>query len=212
MRNLFDMDGGIMGTLGKVADVMILSVIYIIFCIPVITIGAATTALYYTAVKAIRRGRSYIWRSFWNSFKENFVTSTLFWIAMVAASIILSINVWFCGRIGGTMGFVLLCIYGMMGFVIALTGAFIFPVISRFNLPKKNILLNSFFMAVRHLPFTVLMIIITAATIAGCLFIPPLVFAGPACGALVYSLPMEKILKKYTNASENENEDAWYLE
>lgn len=110
------------------------------------------------------------------------------------------------------MGFVLLCIYGMMGFVVALTGAFIFPVISRFSLPKKTILLNSFFMAVRHLPFTILMIVITAASVLACLFIPPLVFAGPACAALIYSLPMEKILKKYTKVSDDENEDTWYLE
>ncbi len=212
MGSLFDIDGGIMGALGKVADIFILSIIFVVFSIPIFTMGASFTALYYTSVKAIRRGRSYIWKSFWKSFKENFGKATILWLGILLLGGILCLNIWYAMNLGQTLGYVLLCIYCMMMFVLLITGAYVFPILSRFNLTKRYVLRNSFFMAVRHLPFSILMLVILAGVIAAFLFLAPAIFFMPALGAVIYSFPMERILKKYTKSSGNENDDEWYLE
>ena len=54
--------GKIYDGLSKIGDMFILNLIYILSCIPVITIGASTTALYYTTLKMAENKESYVWR------------------------------------------------------------------------------------------------------------------------------------------------------
>ncbi len=56
----------------KFTDLLILSVIYIITCLPLVTIGVASTSLYYTVVKVIRRNRSTVIKEYFSCFKLNF--------------------------------------------------------------------------------------------------------------------------------------------
>ena len=52
--------------------------------LPVVTIGASTTALYYTVVKAVRRERGRLLSSFVSAFRSNFRESTLIWLLLLA--------------------------------------------------------------------------------------------------------------------------------
>ena len=61
--------------MSKFFDMVLLNVIFVISCIPIVTIGAACTALYYTCVKVIRRDRSKLWKEYKQSFVDNFKTS-----------------------------------------------------------------------------------------------------------------------------------------
>lgn len=212
MGGLFNMDNPVMRFLGKMTDVLFLGIIYLVFSMPVITIGASTTALYYTTVKVIRRDRNYIFQSFWKSFKENFKDSTIIWLGILLMSGILSVNFRYTRHLGGTAGYVLFCVYMLMTFILVAVSAYIFPVLSRFVLPKKHILKNAFFMSVRHLPSTILFILIFAVSILAVMIMPVLILFMPAVTALVYSFPMERILKKYTESKGEEDQDEWYLE
>ena len=53
-------------------------------CIPVFTIGAATTALYYTVNKSIKNDRGYASSEFFSAFKSNFKQSTVIWLIFLA--------------------------------------------------------------------------------------------------------------------------------
>ena len=76
MGNLFNMDNAFFSFISKVCDIMILSTVWILLCIPIITIGPASTALYYAVVKVVRRERGYLLREFFRSFKMNFKRGT----------------------------------------------------------------------------------------------------------------------------------------
>lgn len=212
MKNIFDLDGGVMGVLSKVADMLILSILYIIFCLPLFTIGAATTALYYTTVKSIRRGRGYIWRNFWTAFKSNFGKATIMWVVLAALTALLSFNMYYAGDLNNSFGKVLFFIYIILTCIIAMTAVYIFPEQSRFVLSVKDVVRNSFLMSIRHLPFTLLMVVIVAASILLGYIAPKSIIILPACAALLFSFPMESILKKYVPEDENGNADEWYLE
>ena len=64
-------DNTLLSILGKITDSLLLCLLYLLSCLPVITIGAATTALYYTTHKVLRCDRSYLWKEYKRAWKEN---------------------------------------------------------------------------------------------------------------------------------------------
>lgn len=212
MSNLFNLDSGVMGALSKLADVAIVSILWIVFSLPVVTIGASTTALYYTSVKVIRRGRNYVWRSFWQSFKDNFKDATIMWVFILVFSGLLGFNVWLTMQMTGTVGAILRGVYLLMGVLLLIAGIYIFPVLSRFSMNKRSIVKMAFLLSIKHLPFTIIMAVIVVGMSVLSFVIPILVFISPAVTALLCSLLMERILKLYIQSSGDESTDEWYLE
>ena len=68
MGNFFSTDGPLFEGMAYIINIIYVSVLWILFSIPIITIGASSTALYYTVTKVIRHGRSYIFSEFWQKF------------------------------------------------------------------------------------------------------------------------------------------------
>ena len=89
MDRLFNMDNKFFTVMGRVADLIMLNVVFLICCLPIVTIGASLTALHYVTLKMARNEESYIIRSFFKSFKQNFKQSTLIWILMAAVAVFL---------------------------------------------------------------------------------------------------------------------------
>lgn len=212
MRDLFNLDSGVMGALSKLADVAIVSLLWIVFSLPIITIGASTTALYYASVKVIRRGRNYIWRSFWQSFKDNFKDATILWAFILLFSGLLGFNIWLTMQMSGTFGAVLRGVYLLMAVLLIIAVIYIFPLLSRFAMNKRSILKMAFLLSIKHLPFTILMAAIVIGMGVLNFIIPILIFISPAVTVLLCSLLMERILKLYIQSSGDESADEWYLE
>lgn len=57
---MFKLDSPLVNFLNKVADILILGVVFMIACIPVITAGAAFTAAYYMGFKMVKNEETYI--------------------------------------------------------------------------------------------------------------------------------------------------------
>ncbi|MCI9283306.1 MAG: DUF624 domain-containing protein [Lachnospiraceae bacterium] len=66
-----------------------LNLLWVISCIPVITIGASTTALFYCTLKLHKDKDISAWKFFWKSFRSNFLQSTIIWILLLAAALLL---------------------------------------------------------------------------------------------------------------------------
>ena len=75
--NGFGLDGKLFRGLTKAGDFIILAVITVVFCLPVVTIGASLTAAFYSGIKLVRDEESYVYKDFWKSFKMNFVQGLL---------------------------------------------------------------------------------------------------------------------------------------
>ncbi|MFR7377912.1 MAG: YesL family protein [Oliverpabstia sp.] len=83
MDRLFNMDNKFFTVMGRVADLMMLNIVFIICCLPIVTIGASLTALHYVTLKMARNEESYIIRSFFKSFKQNFKQATVINLIML---------------------------------------------------------------------------------------------------------------------------------
>lgn len=219
MSNLFNMDNAFFTFLGKVCDVIFLSAVYILLCIPVITIGPANTALYYATVKVIRRERGYLFREFFKSFKMNFKRAAAIGVVLTILYVIIAVDIFAAYTShSGTSSFssILFGIYIAIAILLSCFSIYVFPVLSRFELTIKQLIKVVFFMSMKHLPFTLLMIVIQVAAIAGTIFIPILIFLVPVTSTFLISLLMERIFKKYMPKAEESEEqsskDEWYLE
>ena len=73
MKNWFQLDNPFWIFMGKLFDMVLLSVLWLVFSLPVVTIGASTTALYYVALKLANNEGGYTVRSFWQAFKQNLI-------------------------------------------------------------------------------------------------------------------------------------------
>ncbi len=219
MSNFFNIDNGFFTALSKFCDVLFLSLIWVVFCIPIITIGPANTALYYATVKVIRRERGYLFREFFKSFKLNFKRGAIIGVLLTIAFVILVVDLLAAGstiKNSSTISSILFGVYVAMAFFVLSISVYIFPVLSRFDMTIKQLIKAAAFMSIRHLPFTLIMVVVTAASIFGVLYIPILIVVVPAAGNFINSLLMERILKKYmpqNEESDDENKkDEWYME
>lgn len=167
MRNLLDLEGPFITGLNKFADIIILNIIYLICCIPVFTIGAATTGLYYVMLKMVKNEECYVVKSFFKSFKDNFKQATIIWLILFLSIIVLFLDLRITnGEVAGTFAFsdsitrvMIVMLLVAMVFWAGVT-VYVFPVLSKFDNTTKNTLRNALFMCVRHLPWTILILII----------------------------------------------------
>ena len=67
----------------KITDMLIIGFYFLVCSLPIFTIGASLTALYYAIHKCVYKGRGYT-LEFFHSFKENFKQSTLSWLIFIA--------------------------------------------------------------------------------------------------------------------------------
>lgn len=214
MNSFFNMDNPVMRFLGKTFDVMILCLLWAVFSIPLITIGASTTALYYATVKVIRRDRGYLFKEFWKSFKMNFLQATICWLLVVGGAALFLMNLKFASGIEGDMGTLLMLVYGFLGILVIGCGVYVFPVLSRFSMKTIQLIKTCVFLFFKYIPKSILLLLITVATALLLYIMPGAIFILPASAALLFSLIMEPILKIYTPHVEDEEEkkDEWYLE
>ena len=153
MGNLFNMDNRFFTTLSRVADLMILNIIFLFTCIPIITIGPALSALYTVTLKQVKNEESYIFRGFLKAFKENFKQSLIIWTILLIFLIIILADI-------RLLPFILHIFFLALFFIWFLCGSYVFPLQAKFYNPVKTTIRNAFYMGIRHLPFTILIILI----------------------------------------------------
>ncbi|MFV0342698.1 MAG: YesL family protein [Anaerocolumna sp.] len=216
MGNLFNLDNPFFTGLTKFVDLILVSILWLICCIPIITIVPATSALYYTVVKVIRRERGYISREFFHAFKTNFKSGTIAGLILTALVVILVLDRRFTNLIEGNLAVILFTIFNAMLLIVFLVTLYLCPVLSRFSMSVKSLYKTAFFMAMRHLPTTILLAVVTLVFTFAVYIIPFLIIIVPGLTQLVISFLMERVLKKYMPEKSEEAEsngiDEWYLE
>ena len=161
MDNLFSFDNKFFEALGKISDIVILNFLFIISCIPIITIGASVTATYSVAMKMTKDEETYITKEFIRQFKENFKTSTIIWMIILVIGTVLVFDFYMSRLVlDEVMSKVLQFIFTMVSIVFVFTLTYVFPIIAKFENTIKNTMINSALISIQNLPYTILMIVI----------------------------------------------------
>jgi len=152
--------------LNKMTDLLLLNLLYLVCCLPVITIGAATTALYYVSIVSIRSGDGYVIRRFIDSFRRNFKQATIIWLILVLLGGMLGLDLFFCYRMGTVFSKIMFCIIMVPTLAVVIVGLYIFPVLSKLEGDIKTMIKNAAAFAVGYLfPYTLILFLLTGAFI-----------------------------------------------
>jgi uncharacterized membrane protein YesL len=197
--------------LEKVFDGITLNILWLLFCIPVITIGASTTAFYYTGVKVLRRERGHLAAEFWRSFKLNFVKGTQLWVIFAVLLLILGINRNIAPDIqDGYFGLFLVCLYTALTLLVLAAALYSFAALSRFNMNTLWILKVGLYMTFRYFNYTLAILAVFGLTVLIIHYLPLFVLGLPCFSLIAISYLMEKVLRRHT--PKQEDEVKWYLE
>lgn len=157
MSNILNSEGRFSRIFERVFDLIMLNILWFICSVPVITIGASTSALYYVVIK-IARGEDFApLKSFVKAFQQNFIKATVIWIFLLIPGATLGLAYYYfysnkMFAMGLPMIILLLCtlLYGMILL-------YVFPLQARFENAWGVTVINSFLLAVKHLPATILL-------------------------------------------------------
>ncbi|MCD7736404.1 MAG: DUF624 domain-containing protein [Lachnospiraceae bacterium] len=165
MSGFFNMDNVVWRTLGRLADLMVLNLLFLLCCIPVFTIGASLTALNYVTLKIHDGEEGYIARSFFKSFRQNFKQATGMWLIELLVGIVLVLDIMILRSAEGTFATVLTVIILIVCVIYLMVFLYLFAILSRFDNTVKNTFKNSFIMAIADFPRTLAMLAITVAAV-----------------------------------------------
>ena len=77
MNHLFNPENRFWNFMNKITDVFLLGILWFLFSIPVVTMGAATTSLYQFTLKQADDEEGYVFKSFLKAFMKNFRQATM---------------------------------------------------------------------------------------------------------------------------------------
>ena len=197
MREFFSLDGAFNRYGSMVADVLILSILWIIFSLPVITIGASTTALYYVATRRISEREGYITSDFWAAFKSNFFRATKLWLLVMLFALIITFNLLNMDQVGD-MSFIVLPAQIILAVQLVFICIYLFPVTARFDMGFWQTIKTSFFMANRHFLTTITCVLLLVSLMFFTIFVWEIVlFAIPGVYGIFSSYMIMRIFKRY---------------
>lgn len=156
--------------LNTFTEFVLLNAVFLITCIPLITIGASITALYTVTLREARGEEGYLVRSYWKAFLENFRKSTLLFLVYFASGCVLLFNLVFWLQMQTPAGNLLLtgiCLLSLLWLVSLL---YVFPLQARFENSLSQTLRNALLLALSNrLCTVVILLLFLAATALFCL-------------------------------------------
>ena len=210
MGEFFNPEKGIWAWLSVLVDVCGLSILWVFLCLPLVTAGPATAALYYTVVKCVRGRDSGAFGYYLRSFRANFKTGLLAGLIVLPLALLLlaghHIVRWYGTRLGGG-AYVLYVAYYFALILPAGVLCWLFPLLGRFEYTVGGLFRMAFQLTAAHLPSTVVVVLLTAQTAVFCLERWWPVLFMPAVAALLVSLFMERIFQLHSPEKPREGED-----
>ena len=216
MDQLFSTDGIIYRFLNKTGNIILATVLWLVGCIPVVTIGTSTAALYYTMVKSVRKDVGYVHSEFWRGYKLNFKKGVASTVLLLVLGSVLGVEMWLVLENGVEVSRIWYTLSGLLIVLSVLIVLYLFPVMSRFDMKLGKLCMLSFVISIRFW-------YITLALLAGLIIVVfvqlyllpiPLIFLTPGLWCFVSSFMVEKAMKAYMPKAEESGDGEevknWY--
>lgn len=151
MAKLISQDSAFIQALSRIGDLIFLNLLYLLTCLPIITIGAATTALYSVCFRLGTDREAGLLHTYLHAFRQNFKQSTLVWIPALLLFADFIFVIWLSLSHSGLS--IYLSLLGIIMFIWIVTFfEYIFPLISQFDNKLRLVLRNALILSLGYLP------------------------------------------------------------
>lgn len=201
-----------MSFLNKTGEIILVNIVFLLCCIPVVTIGPALTSFYYAMIKSVRRERgSGPVKEFFHSMKRTLGRGILLTVGILLWFALLCYGRWMVhAGVEGTVTFSEV-LYDVAIIVSGCILIYLFPVFSRFEMRMTKMIQLSFVMSIRFFPVTV--VAAAGSALVGWLLIFQLPIACilfvPGVWCYLVTFLMEKALLHYMPEAKP-GEEQWY--
>ena len=213
LERFFSDDNLLFRLLGHMADLLVLNLLWLLCSLPIITIGASTTALYYCTLKIVEKEDAGLIAKFFRSFRMNLRQGIILTLLYATLSALLIADALISFRSDFMIGKLFLLLLPALLVITIVSATYSYPLLARFDNTCPAILRLSLFMGVRHLPCTIAMVALN-------LLVPALLLAAPylfwqsfpfwlllgfAVIALINSLMLARIFPAYAPTADTQS-------
>lgn len=196
---MFQVDGPIWRFLSMLGDMIILHVLWLLCCIPIITIGPATAAAHYVAMKLVRdEGRSVI-GMFVHSFRKNFRQGIMLGVIFTLVGIVLGTDFYLCMYVleeSSLFQFVMLAALGFLTILYLIVMIYLWAVLAFFENTTRQTVVNAFLLAIANSRDTSVMLaqdlLIGVAAVLSIAFVPQL-----AILFIIFGMPLIFVVNSF---------------
>lgn len=204
--NARQVGGHLVRLLEIIADLCIISALWLICCLPIVTFGAASAALYGAVTKVVRNERGTLTRTFFAQFRECFKQGVFLSLIFAGCCALIFIYVFMGSTIPLSAEYSIIYWVIVLILTVILAGTFIyaFPLLAGFRQSTWSLLRTGFFLSAGY-PFRTLALILSAAfAVALVLKFPLLILILPGIFALVASIIQQPVFEKHTAKMEKD--------
>ena len=203
MGKVFSYDSPVWKFMGRLIDFAYLTLLWVVTSLPVITIGASTTTVYYITLKMVEDQEEYLTRMYFRNFIRFFKEATAVWLMVLVAGAVLAGDFYICVQIKSPAAAALMSAFAVIALVYVITVLYLFPVVARINQSPAGYIKAAFFLAIRYFGWTVLMLVIflCIATI-GVFGFWPLLLLSVGLTAYLQSLILRQIFLQFLSSSD----------
>ena len=159
MGNIFRPDSPLMRFMMLITNLIALNVLWLIGCIPIVTAGASTVAMYSVLISSINGKDDAVLKPFIRAFKENFRSATPLWLLTLLIGAVMAAEVFYLYA-GSQLW--LKIVFGVILFIYCAAISYLYPLLARYHTSAKAALFNSFALSMRHLLSSVCVVVLNA--------------------------------------------------
>lgn len=164
MSSFFEINSPASRLLTSVCNLIMVNLIFIVTCIPVVTIGASLCGLYKVLFEILNKEEVSVIKDYFKEFKRCFLKATLFWIPMLFILSFFALELyWILTGVPGTSAWMMVPILLVAVLLITLA-IYYFPLLAIFDNTPKETLRNAILLGVGNLPTTIMVFMIHFVT------------------------------------------------
>ena len=177
--NFFSVDGPLYRFMSSLWDVLKLNILWLIFSLPIVTVGASTVAVFSVTNKMAEDTEGYVGKQFLKAFKENWKQGIPMGLLFLFCAYVVYLD-FELHRVTGSM---VTLVFGIIGCVLFVT-AFIysFALLARYENSVINTMKNSIRITIKYFPRTIALVLFLALEILLFMFNNITVFLGILIG------------------------------
>ena len=151
--------------LTHIFDFILLNILWLLTSIPIVTLGAATAALYSVMMSVVEKKEGYIIKDYWKAFCRNFKQSTVVWILLLFLGACLWFDLTLIGVVPGLFRQIGTVVLGAVLIFYFMECIFVFPLIAKFENSTGNMIKNALLIPVSRLPYALMILFMTGTAI-----------------------------------------------
>lgn len=159
MNSILGENGVLYRFVNKLVDLLVLNIVYILTCLPIITIGAANSALYYVTMKMCKNEEGYIVKQYLNAFKDNFKKATFGWLFFLLVFIFLGLDFLLIGNATSEIGRFMLIVILAVFLLVMMPFSYMGPQIAVFENTPNNYMKNAVIISMTRIGYTIPIVI-----------------------------------------------------